>query len=175
MKITKKLVRECFDYDPLAPSCLRWKVNNKSKKVKGLPVGCLWNGYFKCKWRNKPFIVHRIIFLYHHGWLPKTIDHIDGNSKNNKIENLRPATIQQNKANSKKQKTKSRRASKFKGVSWCLIRNRWHARIMFNGKRMHLGHYINEEEAGEAYDLAAKKFFKEYARTNDAIKQSSSV
>jgi len=38
---------------------------------------------------GKPQALHRMIFLYHHGYLPKVTDHIDGNRLNNRIENLR--------------------------------------------------------------------------------------
>ena len=34
------------------------------------------------------YLTHRLIFLYHHGYLPKTVDHIDGDRLNNKINNL---------------------------------------------------------------------------------------
>jgi hypothetical protein len=43
--------------------------------------------------------VHRLIFFLHHSYMPETVDHIDGNIENNRIENLRAATIQQNAFN----------------------------------------------------------------------------
>jgi hypothetical protein len=45
------------------------------------------------------YYLHRLIFLMHHGYLPKLIDHIDGNPSNNRIENLRAATVSQNGCN----------------------------------------------------------------------------
>jgi len=54
------------------------------------------------------FCFHRVCwFLFFGNWPDKTIDHIDGNKTNNKIKNLRLATIQENKRNTKTQKNNS--------------------------------------------------------------------
>jgi hypothetical protein len=45
--------------------------------------------------------VHRIIFLYHKGYMPKIIDHINGDRYDNRIENLREANTYQNRQNSR--------------------------------------------------------------------------
>jgi len=63
-----------------------------------------------------------LIFLYHHGYLPKFVDHIDGNKKNNRIENLREATKSQNAMN---QKVSTRNTSGIKGVMWHKRDKKW--------------------------------------------------
>jgi hypothetical protein len=64
--------------------------------------------------KGRAYLVHRLIFLYHHKYLPELIDHIDNNLENNRIENLRPATKSQNAMNSKIDK---RNKSGIKGLS----------------------------------------------------------
>ena len=76
------------------------------------------------------------------------IDHIDINSFDNRIENLRVVNKSQNIRNQKKRKNCS---SKYKGVCWHNSANKWQVKISIDGKAKHLGLFNNEEEAGEAY------------------------
>jgi len=59
------------------------------------------NGYIETSINRKRYYLHRLIWLFHYGYLPKCIDHIDGDRLNNKIENLREATFSQNSLNMK--------------------------------------------------------------------------
>jgi hypothetical protein len=94
-----------------------------------------------------------------------TIDHIDGNGLNNKINNLRKCTQQENCFN---QKIQSRlKTSKFKGVCFDKSRNKWISSIHFNGKQYYLGRYDNEVDAGLAYDKKAISLFGKFANTNE--------
>jgi hypothetical protein len=90
------------------------------------------------------------------------VDHHDGDGLNNQGYNLRPATHFQNCQNSR---GKHGIYSLFKG-----IRQRrggqWTARIRVYKKELSLGCFHDEIEAAKAYDLAAKKYFGEFARLN---------
>lgn len=112
------------------------------------------NGYRKLSVKNKRYQEHRIIFLMHHGYLPDTIDHIDGNPANNCIENLREATQQQNCYNSA---IHGRNTSGHRGVSWSKVWGKWQAYVNVNKKRKFLGYFEDLELAGlvtaEARDL----------------------
>jgi hypothetical protein len=90
------------------------------------------------------------------------VDHLDGNGLNNTRSNLRAATHGQNVANSQKRVGTS---SQYKGVT--RKKTRWGAQIVANKRRRDLGSYKTEEEAAQAYNDAAVRFFGEYARLNE--------
>lgn len=90
------------------------------------------------------------------------VDHQDGDHFNNRRKNLRPATQMENSRNMRSREG----TSKFKGVSWDKINNRWKAQISVNWKTLNLGRYLKEDEAALAYDEAAKKLFGKFARLN---------
>lgn len=97
------------------------------------------------------------------------IDHINGNKLDNRRCNLRVVTQQQNTFNMKKRiaPIRGENPSRFKGVVWRNDRKKWRSCITFNGKRYYLGLYDTEQEAALAYNIAAKRFFGEYARLNE--------
>ena len=92
------------------------------------------------------------------------VDHIDGNSQNNCIENLRFATRAENNRNARK--TTSKTSSVYKGVYLNKSSNKWAAYIDIHGVRTHLGLFKIEREAAEAYNAAAVEYYKEFARLN---------
>lgn len=90
----------------------------------------------------------------------KLYDHIDRDGLNNSRENIRPCTRRQNSHN----RTKSSGASsRFKGVHRNKIRNKWQSSIRVDGKPVHLGLFTDEQEASEAYIVAARFYFGEFA------------
>ena len=91
--------------------------------------------------------------------LGHVVDHINGNSLDNRRCNLRVVTRAQNRQNSRKRVNAS---SQFKGVSWYKPKRQWHA--MLTGQD--LGFYDDEAEAARVYDAAAKKLYGEFAWLN---------
>ena len=91
------------------------------------------------------------------------VDHINGNTLDNRKENLRICSSKQNSRNSKKNKNNS---SGFKGVAWHKSKKVWVAYIKVDYKNKHLGVYNTPENAAKAYDEAAKKYFGEFAKLN---------
>ena len=89
-------------------------------------------------------------------------DHINGNSLDNRLENLRVCTMSQNQANRGKN---SNNTSGYKGVCWSKSNKNWIAFIRINGKRKHLGSFSNIIDAADAYEKAAQKIFGKYARS----------
>lgn len=101
---------------------------------------------------------HRLIMGAQKG---QVVDHINGNSLDNRRCNLRFVTTRQNNLNSK---NKSNSKSKFKGVGWS--GNRWQVSIRHGGKQLYLGRYKCEIEAAYAYDIASLKYHGEFGRRN---------
>lgn len=88
------------------------------------------------------------------------VDHINHDPFDNRIENIRLATNQQNQAN---RRLGSNNKSGYKGVSWHRQRSKWRSQIVVNTRYTHLGYFDTPEEAYEAYVKAAKEHFGEYA------------
>ena len=91
-------------------------------------------------------------------------DHVNHDGLDNRTANLRPATRSQNMCHRKKRSAPTH--SKYKGISWVKRKRKWHAQIMFQKKRIHLGYFRDEIEAARAYDRAAMKYHAEFASLN---------
>jgi len=119
------------------------------------------NGYYKVKINQKAYFAHRLIFLMHYGYLPEFIDHIDGNSENNLIENLRPASRQQNNSNAK---LRIDAISGAKGVNWHKKQSKWNVRVSVGGKRKNIGSFEEFELAELVATMAREKYHGLFAR-----------
>ncbi|WP_179038262.1 HNH endonuclease signature motif containing protein [Limnobaculum xujianqingii] len=111
---------------------------------------------------TKTYYLHQLVWLYHHGYIPKMIDHINRNPRDCRIENLRPCTNAQNQYNIAK---RGHNTSGFKGVVFhprC-SRKPWQAKIVVRGKVKSLGYYPTKEQAAEAYAKGASFYAKEFA------------
>ena len=93
------------------------------------------------------------------------IDHINHEKLDNRRSNLRICTTSQNCANMNI-KRKNRGISGFKGVRYHSKNKNWNARITIKRKEIHLGCFTDKDVAAKAYDLAAIKYFGEFALTN---------
>lgn len=91
------------------------------------------------------------------------VDHINGNRLDNRRENLRICTHQQNMMNRGIQKNNT---SGVIGVYYSEKYSKWHARIKVNGKYIHLGYFNNLDEAACVRKNAEEKYFNEFARRN---------
>jgi hypothetical protein len=151
-----KSLCELFEYND---GKLYWKKNQGNVKV-GQEAGTVAQiGRMYVQAEGKKHLVHRVIWFLHYGNCPEFLDHIDGNPLNNKIENLRPATKQQNAMN---RKVKSDSLLGIKGVT--KRGKKFSSSIFINGVSKFLGVFETKEMAAEAYSKAAQINFKEFAR-----------
>lgn len=161
--LTVDLLNELFEYDKEAGDLI-WKAKGRGI-TNGAIVGCATTeGYRQVTINAKSYLVHRVVFLLHKGYLPKTLDHINGDRADNRIENLRPVTANQNQHN---RKLNSNNTSGYKGVSWCKSRNKWKAAVRLESKRINLGSFDNLEEAAEAARAAREELHGDYAHHGD--------
>ena len=108
--------------------------------------------------------VHRLAFaLYHGRWPVGDIDHINRDPSDNRLSNLREATVSQNIANSRLYKSNK---TGFRGVSTARNGTKFRARIRVDGVLIYLGEYESANEASEAYKNAALNHFGRFANVD---------
>lgn len=159
--ITQQRLHELFEYRE--DGFLIWKVDFSSRAKEGNVVGTLNDeGYYIVGIDQKSYKVHRMIFLYHHGYLTDGLqmDHIDGNKTNNRIDNLREVTSQQNAFNRKF----SKNTSGVKGVTWSKEKMKWVVQITVDRKCKHLGYYDDLKEAKAAAIAGRDELHGDFAR-----------
>lgn len=163
--LTVDLLNELFEYDKETGDLI-WKEPKANGKVKkGDIAGCVdSHGYIKIDLNYKKHRAHRLVFLMHKGYLPKTIDHINGNRSDNRIENLRAVTAGQNQHN---RKINSNNTSGYKGVSWNTRTKTWKATVALERKRIHLGFYKTPEEADAVIRKAREELHGSFANHGD--------
>ena len=131
-----------------------------SNKKDGDNAGWGCHGYIMIKINNKTYSAHRLAWLYMYNYLPPIIDHINGNPSDNRISNLRPATLSKNQQNSKIPKSNT---SGIKGVSWHKATKKWRATLNINGKLKHLGVFDDIKSAELIVREARIKYHGEFA------------
>lgn len=138
------------DFDLLLKYKWYYSKNGKSK------------AYVRTTINNKKIYMHRFIMNCP---IDKDVDHIDGNPLNNQRENLR---ICNNFENNRNQKLSIRNKSGYKGVFYDKrYLNPWRAYIIVNKKQISLGNFSTAKDAALAYNEAAIKYHKEFARLNE--------
>lgn len=137
-------------------------VSKKTDLDVGKPNG---KNYRYINIKQKLYSEHRLIWLLVNGKFPdKYLDHIDGNPLNNCISNLRECDQSENMGNAKKSKANT---SGFRGIAWKPDHKSWCARIMKNGKSIHVGYFKSFDEAKKEYIKKFNSIFGEFSKFND--------
>ncbi len=92
----------------------------------------------------------------------RDVDHINGDTLDNRRSNLRIVAHRLNMANQRKKPGSSR----FKGVWFHRQSGRWHAYITVEYRKHHLGCFASETDAALAYDEAARDLWGGHAALN---------
>lgn len=151
---------------------LVWTESCQARAWRGKKAGSLScsTGYLQVWFRKKikPTLVHRIVWEIHFGKIPRhmKIDHINRIKTDNRIENLRIVSNQQNSMNRGPVKSK-KRTSLYKGVYFYRRLAKYMARIGFNRKTIFIGYYETEQDAARAYNAKAKELYGDHAYLNE--------
>ena len=126
------------------------------------PLAQLSNADYQSIWLNNQSVkLHRVIFKMFTGEEPETLDHIDGNTRNNKIENLRPASEAENCRNRKLNKTSS---LGIKNVHYVKTKNVFQIYVQKDKKRHYIGSTKCLETAKKMAIQAREELHGEFAR-----------
>ena len=136
-----------------------WNTKYSGKKAVG---STKHNGYIYLTFDNKSLSLHRLIWFMHHGSCdPKMeIDNVNGRRSDNRIENLRSATANNNQHNKPLQKNNT---SGFKNVRWNKQCRKWQVIMMHMKKTYHFGLFDDPLEAYKAATAARNKLRQEFA------------
>jgi len=139
---------KCYDDSRIE----RYWLNTKKWRV---CKGSNNNGYLTINIKHKLYKFHRIIYkAFHPNWdlnSPLEIDHINRDKTDNRIENLRLVTSQENKFN-----------IPAKGYSFIIKIQKWRGHIKKDGKLYGSRNFDTEQEARDWY-LQKKEILHTYS------------
>ena len=147
--LTQEVAHRLFEY---RGGDLHWKIRPANLAICGTVAGYrnTKDSYWRVVVQGKMYLKHRLVFLYHHGILPKYVDHINGNREDNRIENLRLATQAENARNAKLPRHNT---SGIKGVSRAKKDKNWTCSLRTNKKLKTVGGFKDKELAQEFMEL----------------------
>jgi hypothetical protein len=157
MPLNKDRLHQLFDYKD---GNFYWKLD-KGRAKKGDKANRNTDGrYEQIKFDQELHWFHRAVFVYHNGYLPQTIDHVNGNKLDNRIENLRPASYSENNANIGLRKNN---VTGYKNVCWNRAKQKWRVSVENKSMRIKFQKDIADLElailcASEARDKFHGKF-----------------
>ena len=145
MMVDPSIIKSMYTYSP-ETGCLLWANDNRSKgwkktQSKGLPAFTTIErkGYKNGKVLGLLMKEHRVVWAWHFGkWPDFQIDHINGNTSDNRIENLRQV---ENDVNCRNQSMPKSNTSGYVGVSFHSQIRLWSAKYRKDYKDYHVGYF----------------------------------
>ena len=155
-------LKEILDYNP-ETGLFTWKEKRKWSKEVGSVAGYVnthhitGRKYIHIHTLGKQWNAHRLAFIFMTGKEPNGfIDHINGNGLDNRWVNLRDTDCKTNSRNARRRKEGI--GSGVMGVRWCKPANKWIAGIHHKGKNVHLGLFVDFDDAVKARKNAEIKY-----------------
>ena len=156
------IVREYLEYDQGTGKVL-WRRSTKTRMPPDRIAGNKDKlGYIRIKLKGKIYLAHRVAwFLFSGSWPVKMLDHINGSTSDNRIENLREVTSRANQQN-----RKSHRDGRLPGVYFCKKNNNYISQAVNDYKVHYIGTFLNKEDGHRAYIKFLKEKGWELSRQN---------
>jgi hypothetical protein len=139
--VTQERAKELLEYTP-ENGLLVWKKTNSNAAKKGTIAGYLSKTDNRVSVRidSKLYKAHRVIFLIVTGEWPEEIDHINGDSSDNRWDNLRSVTHRENMKN---RKVCSNSKTGIMGVVWNRHNSKWRVRVKAFDVHLEIGSFFN--------------------------------
>ena len=159
-----------LSYDPSTGE-LTWKRRDEEfARMAGWPMGTLatWNtkfagkvakrslrnGYVGVTILGERYFAHRVIWKMVTGQDPDHVDHFNGQTDDNRFENLNDVSALENQRN---RKLSVNNRSGQSGVYWCRTNRKWTAQIKVGGEHRLLGRFSDFSQAVEARKCAERQ------------------
>ena len=156
---TQEELCELFEY---RDGSIYWRNTSSTMAQAGSKAGCVnGRGYLVVGIKYKKYLVHRIIWAMHGNDPAAVLDHINGDTQDNKIENLRASTHTENMCNAKRSK---RNTSGVKGVSWNKTARKWIGSVWYQYKMHKTPPFDSKEECAAAVMTLRCGLHGEFAR-----------
>lgn len=162
--LSHETLTRVLDYDP-ATGVFVWKAPLSNRVKAGAVAGQIdHHGHRNINVNGIRYGAHRLAWFYvHKAWPLDEIDHKNRIKDDNRIDNLREATRNENNRNVTK---KRHNTTGFKGViRHSTYKHKFCAQIVVNRKNIYLGIFDTPEEAHAAYVEASKEHHGEYGVT----------
>lgn len=159
--ITQAELKSLITYNPQTGH-LTWKYNRNWRSKAGDIAGHInkVSGYAELVINKKLYLCHRLAFLYMTGRWPKAeIDHINNIRYDNRWNNLREATVSQNRCNTRLSRNNS---SGFKGVYFNKRQNDWYGQVRKDGKCYYTSGHPTAEAANKALQQIRESIHGEF-------------
>ena len=165
--ITQEEVRRLFDYREDGALIRKVAVGGPAGQI-GRAIGSVTTGgaerpdkkYLSTKISGKHYCVHKLVYLWHYGQWPEQVDHVNKDSLDNRVENIRVADSCENMQNRGLFKNNKSGA---KGVVWHKRISKWQVYVGVRRAIKHIGYFDDFELAELVAHEARQKFHGAFA------------
>lgn len=149
--ISVEEIRRAFVYAPLTGHIYRKLGNERFYLLGHRAFERVKDTYKYGTFKGVDFLAHRVVWAIYYGeWVEEgfEIDHINGDTTDNRIENLRKVTSAENAKNlGRRLVANQEHDSGVNGVYWHRKNKKWVVRIKSGGKWTYFGSYVDLDEA----------------------------